>query len=192
LAAEADVILLEFGRELRRDARRHEALEAVLLRLLPVAFNIVAGDANLGDLAAIEIIEKLAVGNRLDALAVTPQLRDQDDPHHRGEDIPGVPLLLFVHPLSPSGWRPSHDPRGTRQSRANPLTTAADAPEPGKPSTCQPSAPSHSTQAAKPNTKLWSKSESSPRSLSSPSCECSPSWQTPSCEINEKWQPKTA
>ena len=72
LAAEPHVVLFEFVGKLRRDARGHEALGAVLLRFLPVALDIVARNADLGDLAAFQVVEKLAVRNRNDVLAEAP------------------------------------------------------------------------------------------------------------------------
>ena len=108
LAAEPHVVLFEFIGKLRRDARGHEALGAVLLRFLPVALDIVARNADLGDLAAFQVVEKLAVRNRNDVLAEAPQLRQKRHAQEGGDEIPGVPLLLFVHgPLPVRSQQPS-------------------------------------------------------------------------------------
>ena len=108
LAAEPHVVLFEFVGKLRRDARGHEALGAVLLRFLPVALDIVARNADLGDLAAFQVVEKLAVRNRNDVLAEAPQLRQKRHAQEGGDEIPGVPLLLFVHgPLPVRSQQPS-------------------------------------------------------------------------------------
>jgi hypothetical protein len=107
-AAILDAILLEFGGNVRIDARRHEFRCLSRLRALDGPGNVLVADDDVVDLALPQIGLKLAVGERLDLLILLPQRLQDEDTEDGGEHIPEVVLNFLVHlaSLAHSGTRP--------------------------------------------------------------------------------------
>ena len=96
-AAIGDAVLFELAREVEIDPRGHEAAGLALGRLLDLADDAALGDQQIVDLALLEVVEELAVGQRLGlARLLDDRLHDQDR-QHRDQDIPGVEVALLVH-----------------------------------------------------------------------------------------------
>ena len=72
LPTELHMALFEHIRELRRNARGHEALGAVGLRFFPLAFDVISGYSDLGNFIAVEVVDKLAVRNCRDVSGPRP------------------------------------------------------------------------------------------------------------------------
>src|SRR5687767_4727610 len=66
------------------------------------AVDEIAADRDLGDVAILEQLLELAVGNRLDLLRGDPRLAQPDHGEHREQHVPQVDLCLSLHARSAS------------------------------------------------------------------------------------------
>ena len=91
------VVLVQLLGQIGFDPRGNEFLQPVGLRLPQRAADAILGDGDLGDLALIEQDLEPAVGDRWNFSTLNVQVLHEQNPYHRGDDVPEVDQDFLVH-----------------------------------------------------------------------------------------------